>query len=139
MPGIAELATRTLGLGPTREPMSVTPQRAPPREHQPPAPDAIYTGVLYKNLGLCSLDGAARRSAASSLAITSSLFGLVRPSRPDARRTASPARSTSPASGVVSAHWRKVLDPVVGASRPATDGLVDLPVEHLRLRSAARP
>ena len=41
--------------------------------------DAIYTGVLYDALDLATLEGPARGRATRWLAITSSLFGLVRP------------------------------------------------------------
>ena len=83
--------------------------------------DAIYTGVLYEALDLRSLDSAARRRASSSLAVTSSLFGLVRPAdRIPPYRLAGGVNL--PGLGVVSAHWREVLDPVVREA--AGNGLV---------------
>ena len=41
--------------------------------------DAVYTGVLYDALDFATLSSAARRRASSRVAITSSVFGLVRP------------------------------------------------------------
>ena len=41
--------------------------------------DRVYSGVLYDALSFGSLSTAARRRATSRVAITSSLFGLVRP------------------------------------------------------------
>ncbi|MFP5407571.1 MAG: peroxide stress protein YaaA, partial [Gammaproteobacteria bacterium] len=41
--------------------------------------DRVYSGVLYEALDLTSLDAAARRRATSWLAVTSGLFGLLRP------------------------------------------------------------
>ncbi|MCW2822195.1 MAG: hypothetical protein JWR64_1990, partial [Marmoricola sp.] len=72
-------------------------------------------------LDLASLDSAARRRATRSLAITSSLFGLVRPGdRIPSYRLAGGVNL--PGIGVVSAHWRDVLDPVVREA--AGNGLV---------------
>jgi cytoplasmic iron level regulating protein YaaA (DUF328/UPF0246 family) len=117
-----ELAARTLGLGTTQ----IDEVRR--NHHLPASPtaraDAIYTGVLYEALDLASLDAAARRRASRSLAVTSSLFGLVRPGdRIPAYRLAGGVNL--PGLGVVSAHWRGVLDPVV---REAAGGglVVDL-------------
>lgn len=105
-----ELAARTLGLGTTQ----IDEVRR--NHHLPASPtaraDSIYTGVLYEALDLASLDPASRRRASRSLAITSSLFGLVRPGdRIPSYRLAGGVNL--PGLGVVSAHWRAVLDPVV--------------------------
>jgi cytoplasmic iron level regulating protein YaaA (DUF328/UPF0246 family) len=117
--GDPELATRTLGLGPTQA--DDVRRNARLLETPTARADAIYTGVLYENLGLHSLDGAAKRRASSSLAITSSLFGMVRPAdRIPPYRLAGGVNL--PGLGVVSAHWRKVLDPVVKTA--AGNGLV---------------
>jgi len=114
-----EHAARTLGLGPTQA--DDVRRNARLLEIPTARADAIYTGVLYENLGLHSLDSAARRRASSSLAITSSLFGMVRPAdRIPPYRLAGGVNL--PGLGVVSAHWRKVLDPVVEAA--AGNGLV---------------
>ena len=74
--------------------------------------DAIYTGVLYDALDLASLDAGARRRAARSLAITSSVFGLVRPTdRIPSYRLA--GGISLPDLGGIAAHWRSALDAVV--------------------------
>ncbi|MEO7351645.1 MAG: peroxide stress protein YaaA [Marmoricola sp.] len=103
-------AASTLGLGITQ----IDEVRR--NHHLPASPtaraDSIYTGVLYESLDLASLDPVARRRASRSLAITSSLFGLVRPGdRIPSYRLAGGVNL--PGLGVVSAHWRAVLDPVV--------------------------
>ena len=115
--GAPEHAARTLGLGPTQA--DDVRRNARLLETPTARADAIYTGVLYENLDLASLDSAARRRAARWLAITSSLFGMVRPAdRIPPYRLAGGVNL--PGLGVVSAHWRNVLDPVV-ARPPATD------------------
>ena len=74
--------------------------------------DATYTGVLYEALDLATLDAAARRRASRWLAVTSSVFGLVRPGdRIPSYRLAGGVNL--PGLGVVSAHWRTALDPAV--------------------------
>ena len=74
--------------------------------------DAIYSGVLYDALDLASLDQASRRRATRWLRITSSLLGLVGPGdRIPSYRLSGGTRL--PDVGVVSAHWRRVLDPAV--------------------------
>ena len=115
----AEAAMRTLGLGPTQ----VDEVRRNGRLATSPTAraDALYTGVLYDSLDLASLDAASRRRATRSLAITSSLFGLVRPGdRIPSYRLAGGVNL--PGLGVVSAHWRRVLDPVLREA--AGSGLV---------------
>lgn len=114
-----ELAARTLGLGSTQ----IDEVRR--NHHLLASPtaraDAIYTGVLYDALDLASLDAASRRRASRSLAVTSSLFGLVRSGdRIPSYRLAGGVNL--PGLGVVSAHWRHVLDPVVREA--AGNGLV---------------
>ncbi|WP_139983724.1 peroxide stress protein YaaA [Nocardioides litoris] len=74
--------------------------------------DAVYTGVLYDALGLPSLPTAARRRASSRVAITSSLFGLVRPGdRIPAYRLSGDA--SLPGLGPVAGVWREALGPAV--------------------------
>ena len=117
--GDNEHAARTLGLGPTQA--DDVRRNARLLETPTARADAIYTGVLYENLGLHSLDSAARRRASTSLAISSSLFGMVRPAdRIPPYRLAGGVNL--PGLGVVSAHWRKVLDPVVESA--AGNGLI---------------
>ncbi len=117
--GDAELAARTLGLGPTQA--DEVRRNARLQTSPTTRADALYTGVLYEALDLPSLDTVARRRASRSLAITSSLFGLVRPGdRLPSYRLAGGVNL--PGVGVVSAHWRAVLDPVVREA--AGNGLV---------------
>jgi cytoplasmic iron level regulating protein YaaA (DUF328/UPF0246 family) len=77
--------------------------------------DAVYTGVLYEALGLPTLSAAAKRRAASRLAVVSSLFGLVRPGdRIPAYRLSGDA--TLPGLGSVAGVWRATLGPAVTAT-----------------------
>jgi cytoplasmic iron level regulating protein YaaA (DUF328/UPF0246 family) len=78
--------------------------------------DAIYTGVLYDALDFPTLSPAARRRATSRLAVTSSLFGLVRPGdRIPAYRLSGDA--VLPGVGSVAGAWREVLGEAI------TDGM----------------
>jgi cytoplasmic iron level regulating protein YaaA (DUF328/UPF0246 family) len=71
--------------------------------------DAVYSGVLYEALGLGSLTGAARRRATSWLAVTSGLFGLLRPAdRVPAYRLSGDV--SLPGTGTVSTYWSRRLD-----------------------------
>lgn len=74
--------------------------------------DRVYTGVLYDALGFDSLSLAARRRSASRVAITSSVFGLVRPTdRIPAYRLS--GDTTLPGLGPVAGVWRSVLGDAV--------------------------
>ena len=74
--------------------------------------DTVYSGVLYEALDLASLDAAARRRATSWLAVTSGLFGLLRPSdRVPAYRLSGDV--ALPGIGTVSTYWSRRLDPAV--------------------------
>ena len=82
----------------------------------PTAPTAavsrIYTGVLYDALGLDSLSSSARRRATSRLAVTSSLFGLLRlGDRVPAYRLSGDA--SLPSTGTIASVWREALDEVL--------------------------
>ncbi len=71
--------------------------------------DAVYSGVLYEALDLASLSGPARRRATSWLAVTSGLFGLLRPAdRIPAYRLSGDV--ALPGTGTVSTYWSKRLD-----------------------------
>jgi uncharacterized protein len=86
--------------------------------------DRIYTGVLYDALSFGTLSAAAKRRATSRVAITSSLFGLVRPADhiPAYRLS---GNVSLPGLGPVAALWRHHLgDPVVEGM--GTGLLVDL-------------
>jgi cytoplasmic iron level regulating protein YaaA (DUF328/UPF0246 family) len=117
--GDPDVAIRKLGLGPTQ---SEEVRRNADLLDAPTArADALYTGVLYDALDLASLDGAARRRATRTLAITSSLFGLVRPGDriPSYRLSGG---TNLPGVGPLARHWLAVLDPVVRSA--AGSGLV---------------
>ena len=80
--------------------------------------DRVYSGVLYDALGLAELSPAAKRRASSRVAITSALFGLVRPGdRIPAYRLSGHARLPGlpgpHGSGSVTADWRDHLGPVI--------------------------
>lgn len=103
-------AARVLDLGPTQ--VEVVRRNAALPTAPTARADAIYTGVLYDALDLGSLDQAARRRATRWLAVTSSLLGLVGPGdRIPSYRLSGGTRL--PGVGIVSAHWRAALDPVV--------------------------
>ncbi len=115
-------ARQVLGLGPTQA--EEVRRNAGLREAPTARADAVYSGVLYEALDLGSLGLGARRRAARRLLVTSSVFGLVRPvDRIPAYRLAGGVNL--PGLGVVSAHWRSALDPVLQAAA-GTDLVVDL-------------
>ncbi|HYG92034.1 MAG TPA: peroxide stress protein YaaA [Nocardioides sp.] len=77
--------------------------------------DRVYSGVLYDALDAATLPAAARRRAASRVAVASSLFGLVRfGDRIPAYRLSGDA--TVPGVGSVAGFWRDELGPAVGAA-----------------------
>jgi len=99
-------AVEVLGLGPAQRELvqrNATLEAAPTTRA-----DAIYTGVLYDALGFDTLSPAARRRATSRVAVTSSLFGIVRPAdRIPAYRLSGDA--ALPGIGSVAGAWREVL------------------------------
>ena len=107
-------AAATLGLGPTQTDL-VEADAALPSAPTARA-DAVYTGVLYEALDLASLDPSARRRATSWVAITSCVFGLVRPGDRIPAYRLSP-QVTLPGLGTVGAHWRRQLAPAVAEAR----------------------
>lgn len=108
--GDPEHAAKVLGLGPSQ---ADEVRRNADLLHAPTArADRVYTGVLYEALDLTGLTPAARRRATRWLAITSSLFGLVRLDEPIPAYRLSGA-VTLPGVGGVAGHWRRHLDPVV--------------------------
>ncbi|GAA4822696.1 peroxide stress protein YaaA [Nocardioides caeni] len=71
--------------------------------------DRIYTGVVYDALDVATLSTAAKRRAATRLAVASSLFGVVRVGdRIPSYRLSGDA--SLPGLGPVAAHWRTHLD-----------------------------
>lgn len=107
-------AAEVLGLGPAQRDLV---QRNAGLDSAPTArADAIYTGVLYDTLDVATLSPAARRRATTRLAITSSLFGIVRPGdRIPAYRLSGDA--VLPGVGSVAGAWREVLGEAI------TDGM----------------
>ncbi len=83
--------------------------------------DRVYDGVLYEALDLAGLTGPARRRATSWLAVTSGLFGLLRPTdRIPAYRLSGDV--ALPGTGTVSTYWSRRLDASVRSA--AGRGLV---------------
>jgi cytoplasmic iron level regulating protein YaaA (DUF328/UPF0246 family) len=117
-----DTAAAVLGLGPAQR--DLVQRNADLLGASTARADAIYTGVLYDALGFDTLSPAARRRATARVAITSALFGLVRPGdRIPAYRLSGDA--TLPDAGSVAAVWREVLgEAVMGAV--GTGLLVDL-------------
>ncbi|WP_460846949.1 peroxide stress protein YaaA [Nocardioides ultimimeridianus] len=74
--------------------------------------DRVYSGVLYDALDVATLSAGAKRRAGSRLAVTSSLFGLVRlADRIPAYRLSGDA--SLPDLGPVAGVWRDALGPAV--------------------------
>jgi cytoplasmic iron level regulating protein YaaA (DUF328/UPF0246 family) len=74
--------------------------------------DQVYSGVLYEALDLATLDASARRRATGWVAITSGLFGLLRPGdRIPAYRLSGSV--PLPGIGQVSTFWNARLDEAV--------------------------
>ncbi|MFJ9695005.1 peroxide stress protein YaaA [Kitasatospora sp. NPDC101183] len=87
----------------------------------------VYTGVLFDNLGLASLDAAAYGRAERSLLVFSGLWGAVRVSdRIPSYRCSMGVKLPGP--GALGAYWRSAMAPVLPE---VADGLV------LDLRSSA--
>lgn len=104
-----DAATR-LGLGATQAGLVDLDRRL--RTSPTARADQIYTGVLYDALGFASLSPAARRRAASRLAVISSVFGLIRATdRIPSYRLSGDV--SLPGLGPVASLWRAALDPTV--------------------------
>ncbi len=117
-----EKAAAVLGLGPAQR--DLVPRNAGLETAPTARADAIYTGVLYDALDLATVSSAARRRATSRLAVTSSLFGLVRPGdRIPAYRLSGDA--VLPGVGSVAGAWREVLGEAI-TERMGPGLLVDL-------------
>jgi cytoplasmic iron level regulating protein YaaA (DUF328/UPF0246 family) len=112
-------AARVLGLGPTQTDAVAADARL---ASAPTArADQVYSGVLYEALDLASLTGGARRRASTWLAVTSGLFGLLRPGdRIPAYRLSGDV--SLPGVGAVSSYWSRHLDQTVRSA--AGRGLV---------------
>jgi uncharacterized protein len=118
----AGLAARMLGVGPTQADLVQLNARL--RDAPTARADRVYAGVLYDALAAATLASAAKRRLGSRVAVTSSLFGLVRAAdRIPAYRLS--GDTVLPGLGPVTAVWRDALGPAVTAAMG--DGLlVDL-------------
>ncbi|NEE01969.1 peroxide stress protein YaaA [Phytoactinopolyspora halotolerans] len=116
-------AATVLGLGPTQADEVV---RNAGLIDAPAAPARnVYTGVLYDALGLRTLEGAAARRATRSIAITSGLWGLLRPTdRIPAYRLGGGV--SLPGVGSLAAHWQTTLGDVVPAIAGRRGAIIDL-------------
>jgi cytoplasmic iron level regulating protein YaaA (DUF328/UPF0246 family) len=104
--GDPDVAARTLGLGSTQ--LDLVDLNRSLRTSATARADQVYSGVLYDALDVATLSTAARRRATARLAVTSSLFGLVRPSdRIPAYRLSGDA--TLPGLGPIAGVWREHL------------------------------
>lgn len=120
--GNTKRAMDRLGLGPTQLPEL---ERNARLADEPTArADTVYTGVLYAAWDPAGRSDAARRHAASSVAICSALFGVVRPGDPIPAYRLS-ASATLPRLGPVTGLWRTPLGAAL--AEMTDDGLlVDL-------------
>ena len=108
--GDPEVAARTLDV--PRSQLGLVALNARAASAPTARADAVYTGVLYDHLDLATLTPAAKRRASSRVAVTSSLFGLLRPGdRIPAYRLSGDA--TLPDVGPVAGVWRAALGPAV--------------------------
>ncbi len=105
-----DAAAVVLGLGPTQA--HEVARNAGLRTAPTARADEVYRGVLYEALDLPGLDPATRRRAATRVAVTSALFGLLRPAdRVPAYRLSGAV--SLPGLGPVAAHWSRCLGPAV--------------------------
>ena len=103
-------AVEVLGLGKTQADQVL--RNAELRSAPTARADRVYSGVLYEALDLPALDTAARRRATTRLAITSGLFGLLRPGdRIPAYRLSGTV--SLPGIGPVASYWSSRLDETV--------------------------
>ncbi|MFC7496051.1 MULTISPECIES: peroxide stress protein YaaA [unclassified Nocardioides] len=108
--GDPDVAAKTLGVGGTQ--LDLVDLNRGLRGNPTARADQVYTGVLYDALDVATLSTAARRRATKRLAVTSSLFGLVRPGdRIPAYRLS--GDTTLPGLGAVAAVWRECLGDAV--------------------------
>lgn len=111
-------AMRVLGLGKTQG--GEVARNAHLRDAHAGRADRVYSGVLFSALDLPSLTGNDKRRATTSVAITSALFGLVRPGdRIPSYRLSGDV--SLPPIGSVAALWRGVLGQELAAERLLID------------------
>jgi len=120
--GDPAVAAKVLGIGHTQ--LDLLDRNAGLGTDPTARADKVYTGVLYDALEAGSLSSAGKRRAGTRLAVTSSLFGLVRPAdRIPAYRLSGDA--SLPGLGPIAGLWRESLGPAIEEARG--DGLlVDL-------------
>lgn len=115
-------AARALDVGSTQ--LDLVDLNARLRDAPTARADRVYAGVLYDALGIETLTPSARRRATGRLAVTSSLFGLVRAAdRIPAYRLS--GGTSLPGLGPVAALWRGQLGGAV-TEAVGTGLLVDL-------------
>ena len=108
--GDAAKAAGVLGLGKTQTDQVL--RNAELRSAPTARADQVYSGVLYEALDLATVDAAARRRATSWVAITSGLFGLLRPGdRIPAYRLSGSV--SLPGIGQVASYWSSRLGDAV--------------------------
>ncbi|MFZ5849399.1 MAG: peroxide stress protein YaaA [Actinomycetota bacterium] len=108
--GDAGKAAEVLGLGKTQA--DEVARNAELRTAPTARADQVYSGVLYEALDLSRLDAAAKRRASGRLAVTSALFGLVRPGdRIPAYRLSGTV--SLPGIGPVATYWNSRLGEAV--------------------------
>lgn len=110
-------AATTLGLGPTQRGEVAANARLRRAECAPAI--EVYTGVLYEALDALSLPPGAQRRLASEVAISSALWGLLRPNDPIPSYRLS-AGVCLPGVGPLAAAWRPPLTRVLAS----TEGLI---------------
>ena len=117
-----ETAPQVLGIGSTQH--DLVALNAALASSPSARADHVYAGVLYDALDVATLSPAAKRRAGSRLAVTSSLFGLVRfADRIPAYRLSGDA--VLPGLGPVAGVWRDSLGPAAEEAL-GTGLLVDL-------------
>ncbi|WP_435746552.1 peroxide stress protein YaaA [Nocardioides sp. SYSU DS0663] len=120
--GDAAEAATVLGLGPSQA--ELVERNALLRDAATARAERVYSGVVYDALDPATLSAAAKRRAASRVAVVSSLFGMVRlGDRIPAYRLSGDA--VLPGLGPVAAVWREALGPAV-VDRLGRGLLVDL-------------
>ena len=108
--GDPDVAAKTLGIGTTQ--LDLVAVNRGLRSNPTALADQVYTGVLYDALDFATLSAGAKRRAGTRVAITSSVFGLVRPAdRIPAYRLS--GDTTLPGLGPIAGVWREHLGPVV--------------------------
>jgi cytoplasmic iron level regulating protein YaaA (DUF328/UPF0246 family) len=108
--GDPDVAAKTLGLGGTQTDLVDLNRKL--RTAPTARADHVYSGVLYDALDVATLSPAGKRRATARLAVTSSLFGMVRPTdRIPAYRLSGDA--SLPGLGAVAGVWRNALGPAM--------------------------